>query len=92
MDITRDIGSGVFTWTDVVTGVAATRADYSRGSAVNVTYSGTQVAWKNGTITLAQSSANTGLTTTASIYVSSNGASVGIYTTINGQVSAIAVV
>lgn len=82
MDITRDIGSGVFTWTDVVTGVAATRTEYSRGSAVTATYSGTEVAWKDGTIVLAASSANTGTTDTASIYFDS--ATNGLYAKVNG--------
>lgn len=82
MDIKRDISTGVFTWTDVVTGVAATRSEYSRGSAATVTYSATEVAWKDGTLTFAQSSANTGTTDVASIYFDS--ATNGLYAKVNG--------
>jgi hypothetical protein len=93
MELQRDLGDSKFTWTEVVTGITGTRTDLARGlTGEVVSYSAQEVAWKDGTITLAQSSANTGMTTTASIYVSSDGAGVGIYTSINGVVSAIAVV
>ncbi len=91
MNIQRDIGSGVFTWTDVVTGIAVTRTEYSRGSAAHSTQTGTEAAWINGTITLAQSSANTGTTNTVSIFASGNGAgSIGLYCTLNGVLCSLA--
>lgn len=93
MEIKRDIGSSVFTWTDVVTGITGTRTEYALGTAATSTYSGTEVAWKDGTITLAQSSASTGTTNTVSLFVSSaGGASLGLYATINNVLCAIAVI
>lgn len=91
MEITRDIGNGVFTWTDVVTGVAVTRTEMSLGSAATSVQSGTETAWKNGTITFAQSSASTGTTQTVNLFVSGNaGGDVGLFATLNGLLCTIA--
>ena len=68
MEIKRDLG-GMFTWTDVITGVAGTRTEYAQGTGVNSIYSAQETAWKDGTITLAQSSVNTGTTDVVSIYL-----------------------
>lgn len=94
MNISRDLGSSVFTWTDVVTGVTGTRTEYSRGTGVEVTYSAQEVAWTNGTLNLAQSSANTGTTDCISLFVSAGDGvqGNGIYATINNVVCAIAVI
>ena len=90
MDISNNIGNGVFSWTDVVTGVTGTRTDYSHGSAVQVSYSTTEVAWKNGTLTLAQSSANTGTTVGAIIYVDTNRAKPVLVAKINNTLTDLA--
>ena len=60
MEISRDLGTSKFTWTDVTSAFADTRTEYSRGSAVTSIFTNVETAWKNGTISLAQSSANTG--------------------------------
>lgn len=93
MDISRDLGTSKFTWTDVTTAFSDTRTEYSRGSAATSIFTNVETAWKNGTITLAQSSAHTGITDTVSIWMSGNGAgSVGIFATLNGVVSTLALV
>ena len=58
------------TWTDVVAGISATRTEFSRGSAYQETYTSTETAIQNGTLTLATSTANTGTQNTAQIYLS----------------------
>ena len=73
MEIKRDIGNGVFTWTDVVTGVTGYRTDLAKGSAVNVPFSEQEVAWKDGTLTLRHSSVNTSVGgSDVKIYVKDN--------------------
>lgn len=90
-NITRNLGNGVFTWTDVVTGVTLSRTEVAQGTAVVTNYSGTEVAWRSGTLTLAQSSTNTGTTDTAIITVSGNGAGgIRLYCTLNNVVCTIA--
>ena len=92
MEILRNIGTSVFTWTDVVTGITGTRTDLARGSAVTVSYSDVEHAWKNGTITLAQSSTSTGTTDTISLWVSSGPvAGRAIIATVNNTNTSLAV-
>jgi len=91
MNINRDLGASVFTWTDVVTGITNTRTEFSRGSAYTKSFSDTEVAWTNGTITLAQSSANTGTQNTAQIYLSAGAfPALNIVAVVNGTSTIIA--
>jgi len=88
MELLRDLGASKFTWTDVVTGVTGTRADYSRSAYTTaVSYSDTEVAWKDGTITLAQSSANTG---TSDVIVIGYDTNKVLYASINGTLTYLA--
>lgn len=88
MEISRDIGAGKFTWTDVVTGVASTRTEYSQGTAATSVFSDVETAWKDGTIVFAQSSANTGTTKVA--FIGFNTSTGELYASVNGTTTVLA--